>query len=229
MNAAVYLSREEVRNVDRMAIEEFGMTGAMLMENAGANTARWLLELGVSGEVVLCVGKGNNGGDAFVIARHLELAGKRVRLLLFCEPDQLQGDALLNYEICRRADLPMQVFPGELTLSQLNEIQQALEGAQWLVDGLLGTGTRGEVREPFLSLIPVLNGFGTKTLAIDLPSGLDCDTGEPLGTCLEADYTATFVAQKKGFENPSSRQFTGEVKVLGIGAPRELLNRFGLL
>lgn len=229
MTVDVYLSREEVRDVDRMAIEEYGMTGAMLMENAGANTARWLLELGVNGSVLICVGKGNNGGDGFVIARHLELAGKEVRLLLFCDPDQLQGDALLNYEICRQANLPMRIFSGDLDLPTLTEIQLELESAEWMVDALLGTGTRGEVREPFASLIPVLNHLGNKTLAIDLPSGLDCDTGEPLGPCIAANYTATFVARKKGFQNPASSQYTGEIRVLDIGAPRELLTRFGVL
>src|SRR5215472_571114 len=99
----MHLSRDEVRELDRRAIEEYGVPGVVLMENAGRGTAELLRSLGVRGPVVICCGKGNNGGDGFVMARHLDNAGVAVRLLLFADPDRLTGDAAVNYRILARA------------------------------------------------------------------------------------------------------------------------------
>src|SRR6516225_3600010 len=98
-----FLSRSEVREVDRRAIEDFGVPGVVLMENAGRGTAELIRALGVTGRVVICCGKGNNGGDGFVIARHLDNWKVPVRLLLFAQPQELAGDALVNYRIIRQA------------------------------------------------------------------------------------------------------------------------------
>jgi NAD(P)H-hydrate epimerase len=95
--------------------------------------------------------------------------------------------------------------------------------ADWIVDALLGTGTRGSVREPYLSAIESINATPARVLAVDLPSGLDCDTGEPLGVVIRADHTATFVARKIGFEAEGVEKFTGTVHVVDIGVPRALL------
>src|SRR5438132_1140048 len=105
----MFLSRDEVRLLDRQAIEEFGMPGVVLMENAGRGAAELLVALGINGPVVICCGKGNNGGDGFVMARHLELQGVRVRVLLFAKPQTLAGDAAVNYRILERAGTPLTV------------------------------------------------------------------------------------------------------------------------
>ena len=214
------LSRDEVRNVDRRAIEEYGMPGVVLMENAGRGAAELLVNLGISGPVVLCAGKGNNGGDGFVIARHLENRGVDVKVLLFADPHNLKGDAAINYHIIDKAGTPIVVFTDNLDLQQL---EQELAGTDWIVDALLGTGTRGEIHEPYATFIDHINAADAKVLAIDLPSGLDCDTGEPLGSCIRAEETATFVARKQGFDVPDSQQWTGTVHVIDIGVPRLLL------
>src|SRR5438093_237125 len=106
------LGRDEVRQVDRRAIEEFGMPGVVLMENAGRGVAELLLRLGIHGRVVLCCGKGNNGGDGFVVARHLDNHGVPVRLLLFSRPEELKGDAATHYRIIAQAGLPIVVLAG---------------------------------------------------------------------------------------------------------------------
>lgn len=222
------LTREEVRAVDRRAIDEFGMTGLVLMENAGRGAAERLMELGIDGLVVVCAGKGNNGGDGFVIARHLELLGCDVRVLLFANPSDLSGDAAANWRILEAAETPRVVLGRQPALS---DIDHALTHTDWIVDALLGTGTVGEVREPYRTAITSINRSARKVLAVDLPSGLDCDTGLPIesltdGTplCVRATHTTTFVARKRGFDNLTSQAFTGDVYVVGIGIPKRLLD-----
>lgn len=219
------LTREEVRAVDRAAIEEFGLPGVVLMENAGRGAVEVLQQAGIEGPVVLCCGQGNNGGDGFVMARHLENRGQAVRVLLFADPEKLAGDAAVNFRVLQRAGTPLRCFRGDIPAG---ELEAELSAADWIVDALLGTGLRGDVREPSRSLIEQINAAGKKVFAVDLPSGLDCDTGQPLGVCVRAHHTATFVAEKAGFANEAARSWTGNVQVVDIGVPRVLLARFGL-
>lgn len=212
------LTREESRAIDRLAVERYGMTGLVLMENAGRGCAELLLSLGVTRRVAVCCGRGNNGGDGFVIARHLENAGVQVEVGLFSAEESVQGDAAANLRILQAAATPLAVFP------QAGDSPGALkfvEGAEWIVDSLLGTGVVGPVRAPLAALIAAINGQSARVLAVDLPSGLDCDTGRPWGACVRATHTATMVAPKRGFA--SAAGFTGEVHVVGIGIPRQLL------
>jgi NAD(P)H-hydrate epimerase len=215
---AMWLSRAEVREIDRRAIEEFGVPGVVLMENAGRGAAELLLALGVTGRVVVCCGKGNNGGDGFVIARHLDLRRIPVEVLLFARPEDLTGDAAVNFHIISKAGITIGVRAG----NSIDEpsLQRELAEADWVVDALFGTGLQGPLRAPFDQVVAAINASPARVLAVDIPSGLDCDTGEPLGPTVRARYTATFVAQKKGFANPAARPWLGEVHVLGIGAPR---------
>lgn len=213
------LSRDQVRDVDRRALEDYGIPGMLLMENAGRGATDFLCRMGCQGPVVICAGKGNNGGDGFVIARHLAIRGVEVRLLLFDAIERLQGDAATNFRILQRSGLAGQVVPLPVDTSWLSA---QLSGAEWIVDALLGTGTQGALREPYLTVIKAINRSGKPVLAVDLPSGLDCDTGESLGACIRATATATFVALKPGFETPSGREFTGTVEVIDIGVPPSL-------
>lgn len=217
LTSQLVLTREQVRDVDRIAISEYGMPGIALMENAGRNTAALLRSLGISGRVVICCGKGNNAGDGFVIARHLENAGIDVRVLICVPTDTLTGDAAINFRILERAGTPLVLPPADWN--------QELADADWIVDALLGTGTQGTIREPFVSAINAINQAGHKVLAVDLPSGMDCDTGQPLGCCIRATNTATFVARKPGFDQPGAAEWTGDIHVIDIGVPRALLRR----
>jgi NAD(P)H-hydrate epimerase len=219
------LSRDEVRDVDRRALEQYGLPGIVLMENAGRGAAEVLVSLGVGGHVVVCAGKGNNGGDGFVIARHLELRGINVRVLPFCRPEDLAGDAATNYRVLQAANLggfAPQHSPDPSWL------QDELAAADWIVDALLGTGTQGAIREPMTTVINAINGAGKRVLAVDLPSGLDCDTGRPLGVCVRANETVTFVSHKLGFRAPEAAQWLGRVHVVDIGVPRKLLEELFL-
>jgi NAD(P)H-hydrate epimerase len=210
------LTRSQVRELDRRATLEFGVPGIVLMENAGRGAAEILLRLGVQGTVVVCCGKGNNGGDGFVIARHLDLHNVPVRVHLIVLADDLKGAAEVNYRIIERSKI--QIVSGFETL----------QDADWIVDALLGTGLSGPVRQPFLGAIEAINQMRKKVLAVDLPSGLDSDTGLPLGAAVRADHTVTFVAPKTGFQNPGARPWLGQIHVADIGAPRALIASYGL-
>jgi NAD(P)H-hydrate epimerase len=219
------LTRDEVRDIDRRAIETLGLPGIVLMENAGRGAAELLIELGIDGPVTVVTGKGNNGGDGFVIARHLANHGYNVRVLLFADPNDVTGDAATNYHVLRAARMPPRNCAAEPDPAKWRD---ELASASWIVDALLGTGARGSVREPFATVIEQVNAAGVPVLAVDLPSGLDCDTGQPLGSCIRAVHTATFVAPKQGFGAPGARTYTGQVHVVDIGVPRSLLEVFVL-
>jgi len=213
------LTRAEVREVDRAAIEDYGVPGVVLMENAGAGAARLLESMGITGPVVIACGKGNNGGDGFVIARHLDNAGHTVRILLACPATDLRGDAAVNLAIVEKSGLDIRCMAEADQAAWEHE----LADAAWIVDALLGTGLTGPPAGPISEAIQAINAVrsrGSRVLAVDLPSGLDCDTGKPLGACVVADVTATFVARKQGSDTPGSEAVTGTVEVIGIGAPR---------
>lgn len=195
------------------------MTGLVLMENAGRGVADLLQARGACGPIVICCGKGNNGGDGFVIARHLEAAGLTVEVLLFTDPNELTGDAATNFEILTKSQTPITMA---LDLPSA-DLAVMLQSAEWIVDALLGTGLTGQVREHYHSVIESINQSGRSVLAVDLPSGMDCDTGQPLGVCTQANITATFVARKQGFDAAGAQSLTGKVVVLPIGVPHQLL------
>jgi len=216
------LTRDEVRQVDRRAIEEFGLSGLVLMENAGRGVVDVLVRLGIDAPVVVCCGKGNNAGDGFVLARHLDLRRADVRVLLFADPAELTGDAAINFGILEKCGVAIDVFSRDIDEARL---QKQLDGAGWIVDALLGTGAKGDPRPPYDRVIAALNEHAAPKLAIDLPSGLDCDSGRPGKPTIRAAHTCTFVAAKPGFFSPGAAHYTGQLHVLDIGAPRCLVDQ----
>lgn len=219
------LSREQVREVDRRAVADYGMTGLVLMENAGRGVADAIQRLGIAGPVLIACGKGNNAGDGFVIARHLDFRGYAVEVLVWAAPDELAGDAGANYRILEKAGVPMVCYGGTLDEADLFA---RLTGKALVVDALLGTGARGEPRPPLDRVIDLLNACGAAILAVDLPSGLDCDTGRASSHTIRAARTCTFVAPKPGFLVPRAAAYTGTVEVLDIGVPRRLLEEIAI-
>jgi NAD(P)H-hydrate epimerase len=215
--AITSLTRQQVRSIDRRAIDEFGMSGLVLMENAGRGCTEVLLQQGVKGRVVIACGKGNNAGDGFVIARHLDRRQIPVQIVLFTDPADLAGEALANYNIASLAGIPIRIYQHGKDAIGL------LAGAEWVIDALLGTGASGPPRPPLDEAIGLLNTASGKKLAIDLPSGLDCDSGIPANVTFRADHTCTFVAPKVGFANPAAAEYLGKVHNVDIGVPRRLL------
>jgi NAD(P)H-hydrate epimerase len=211
-----WLSRAEVRELDRRAIEEFGVPGIVLMENAGRGAAELLMRLNPERlPVLILCGPGNNGGDGFVMARHLDIHGWPVGVRLYSAPERLSGDAAVNYRPVARSGIESTVMPSG-----------PLPRSTWIVDALFGTGLTRPLTAPFDDVAAAVNASGNPVLAVDIPSGLDCDTGRPLGPTIRATHTATFVAWKKGFLEPEARPWLGEVHVIDIGAPKKLVDRF---
>jgi hydroxyethylthiazole kinase-like uncharacterized protein yjeF len=178
-----------------------------------------------SGPVSIVCGKGNNGGDGFVIARYLDLFGIDVRVLLIADPRSLMGDAAANFSIIRKSEVFIQQFT---SLPDIADFDAALAGSKLLVDSILGTGASGEPKSPYAEAIDRMNASGIPILAVDLPSGLDCDTGVPARHTIRAVHTCTFVAAKPGFFVPGAKQFVGQVEVIDIGVPRRLLEEIEL-
>jgi NAD(P)H-hydrate epimerase len=217
----MYLSRDEARALDRRVIDEFGVPGVVLMENAGRGVAELILRLGAKGVVVVCCGGGNNGGDGFVIARHLDNAGVAVRVLLFARPEDVTGDAAINLHILRRSGPPLRTMPPDDF--DMEHLRQELSGADWIVDALFGSGLAGPLRTPFDRVVTAINATPARVLAVDIPSGLDCDTGQPIGPTVRADHTATVAAPKKGFAEAAAQPWLGQVHVIDMGMPRRAL------
>jgi NAD(P)H-hydrate epimerase len=225
----IAVTRAQSREVDQRAVQEYGMSGLVLMENAGRGTADVLCRLmeegpgdaySNGGPVAICCGKGNNAGDGFVVARHLDLRGYEVRVHVWAELNELTGDAGVNFRIIEKAGLAIHVFGNRHDPTVLD---RRLNGVRWIVDALLGTGARGEPRAPLDAVIAQLNAADAPKLAVDLPSGLDCDTGEAAKHTIRAAETCTFVAMKRGFLARGARSYTGRVHVLDIGAPHKLV------
>lgn len=221
------LSRDEVRSIDARAARELSMPTVILMENAGRGAAARLRDAGLSAHsrVLILCGPGNNGGDGGVVARHLDLWGYPVRLVWFTRADRLRGDAAIQYQILERSGFDQACWDVEATATP-ERLDALLADADWLVDALLGTGLTRPVEGVLRAVIEAVNRSGKPTYALDLPSGLDADTGQPLGVAVRARATATFVAPKLGFAAHGADAYTGDVTVIGIGVPRMILEPF---
>lgn len=232
-----HLTRQESRQIDQLAIEKLGIPGIVLMENAGRNATdliqRYMQDQKkkLTAALIFC-GGGNNGGDGFVVARHLHNRGVHVHILATKPIAQLTGDARTNATICKNMNLPIQPAPPGVVASATHTTPHQPD---LIIDALLGTGFQGTLRPDMLQLIQEINATREQPnpptiAAIDIPSGLDCDTGqhpttrrgEPLHA-VRADLTVTFVAPKVGFAQPDAVPYLGRVEVVDIGTPPELL------
>jgi hydroxyethylthiazole kinase-like uncharacterized protein yjeF len=223
-DAGEALTCQQIRELDILAIEHVGIPGIVLMENAARSVAECihaaLLDPPGAHVLVLC-GPGNNGGDGFVVARHLRNAGVKVTVVLAAPREKSTGDAGLNLGIYER----MEGTLIDATVSgELKKVRQAAGSADIIVDALLGTGSAGAPRGVIADLVKLANEAPrARRVAIDIPSGLNADTGEVGVPCFKADATVTFVAPKVGFAAESARKVVGRLIVADIGVPRELI------
>lgn len=223
------LTAAEMREVDRLTTERYGVPSAELMENAGKSTAQFVqrrfsdLERRVI--FVLC-GKGNNGGDGFVVARQLLELGATPEVILFCDPREMKGEAQDNLRRWENVSGELHVVR---TSSELGEWRSKLGSCDLLIDALLGTGIRGPVEGLLREVIEIVNQrtAGTSVIAVDIPSGLHADTGEVQGGAIVADYTVTFTAPKLGMFQGKASENVGQLIVRDIGSPLELISSVG--
>jgi NAD(P)H-hydrate epimerase len=224
------LTRAQSRAFDQHAINEIGIPSLVLMENAGRGTVDVMQSLGVHGPVVVCCGKGNNGGDGLVIARHLANRGIPVEVILFATADELSPDAAAEWHIVQQLGLPATLWPldpfDDAGLAVRFGIGERLtRKREWMVDALFGTGLTGPMRPPFDRIAALINAGSAQVLAVDIPSGLDADTGQPMGPTVRATHTVTFVAPKAGFHNPAATAWLGTVHVVDIGVALHLAQK----
>lgn len=222
-----YLSVDIIREIDRLAVAEYGVPSIVLMENASRGCVDLLLAncqpaaapvVATPAVTILC-GKGNNAGDGLAMARHLDLRGAQVTVVLVLG-DEFSGDAEVNFSICRASGISVWAWEDKTP----DEWQAHFNQQDWLVDALLGTGATGNPRPPLDTVLQVANAAAVKRFAVDTPTGLNCETGEVAECCYRADVTATFVAKKKGFAHRAAAVL-GNVRVLDIGAPRVLVEK----
>lgn len=208
----------QMREIDRAAIEDFGLPGVVLMEVAGRGVVDLITRLrrprGLR-VVVLC-GSGNNGGDGYVIARHLIGRGARVRVYLLAERSKIVGDALTNLEILERMRAEIHPLRSE---EELRAANSALTHAEVIVDALLGTGLNSEVRGQYRLVLERINRCAGLKIAVDIPSGLHADDGRVLGVAFDADHTVTFAYPKVGLVTHPGIIRVGELHVIDIGVP----------
>ncbi|MEM6749338.1 MAG: NAD(P)H-hydrate epimerase [Planctomycetota bacterium] len=219
------MTAAQARRVDVLAIEELGLPGIVLMENAAINASAAVLDLldverdlapGGAVAAVVC-GSGNNGGDGYAVARHLHNWGVAVRVFAARPPRDQAGDAAVNEQVCRAMGLEVRPIDADGV--------DAFRGVDVVIDALLGTGFEGELRPEMAELVLRLNELDALVVSLDVPSGLDADTGEPRPVAVRADLTVTFAAEKVGFAAPGAREFLGKVVVADIGVPEALIER----
>lgn len=222
MNRDVIWTRSEARDFDRRMIEEFGIPSVVLMENAGRGAAEWILQrreelkLNPRDLVGVLCGGGNNGGDGYVLARHLALAGQEVHIYELSDPESLSPDAATFRHVCLKLGLSMALWDGDASVPRSEEV------SCW-VDGVLGSGFKAPLRGHLAGLFGMIESARQENsavvIALDCPSGLDLETGIPADGALRADATLTFGALKAGFQGPDASSLVGEVIVIGLGAP----------
>ena len=212
----------EMRQIDQDTIEGIGIPGIVLMETAGSAIVRAIEKhYPTCKRIGVLAGKGNNGGDGIVIARQLAHIGYDVHLFLVSSSDSFTGEAAVNLQIAENLKLRIDEILTEAAQSvSLNHITRC----ELLVDAIFGTGLRGEVREPIATLINAINNLPIPILSVDLPSGLDADTGSPLGTCVQADRTVTIGLPKRGLLVHPGAEFAGKLEVVDIGFPEQVVD-----
>lgn len=213
---------KEVRSLDKRAIEELGIPGVVLMENAGSAVVRQMeMTLGSLADKKVCIfaGKGNNGGDGYVIARHLYNKGVRVKVFLLGEKEDVSGDARINLDILHNVGLDVIEVLGN---RDWDKVKIAVTFADYLIDALLGTGFKGELSENMLSAIEIINQSGKAVVAVDMPSGVNADNGQIGCVAVQADYTVTFSVLKPGLLLYPGAERSGKISIADIGIPAAL-------
>lgn len=213
----------QMREIDRIAINDYGIPGTVLMENAGVAVVRHLESImEVLSDRKFCVfaGKGNNGGDGYVIARHLANQGAKVKVFLLGEKTAVCGDARINLDIIDKMNIDIIEIISE---RDWDKIRVAATFADCLVDALLGTGFRGEVGGDMARVIDSINAAGKLVVAVDIPSGVEADTGRVCGKAVRAAYTVTFCLPKPGLFIYPGAHYAGELMVADIGIPTAIV------
>ena len=216
------VSGELMSLIDKYTIEEIGIPGAVLMENAGKGVFNeFLIKFNPNKKdsILIVCGKGNNGGDGFVVARYLHNYGfENFNVVLLTSSDKLKGDALINFKICEKLGINI------LEIESFHEFYDIFNTDRYdfIFDAILGTGLKFEVKDFYAKIIDFLNNMGSMVISIDIPSGLHSVTGLPLGVSIKADLTCTFAYKKIGLSGYPGCLYSGVTKVVDISIPETI-------
>ncbi len=218
------VSAEEMRWCDETTINTYGVPGLLLMENAGRGVTEIIKQEFSSLEskhILIVCGRGNNGGDGFVVARLLSNSGARMNILLMASPTKLKGDAKTNFRILQ---MFVKKSSGLLTIQRFSKkLLASMPQPDIIVDAMFGTGFTGSVAKPFKEMIEWMNRQQAKIVAVDIPSGINGTTGEMKNCAVHANVTVTFGCLKSGLLCNRGRELVGSVRVVDIGIPRMII------
>jgi ADP-dependent NAD(P)H-hydrate dehydratase / NAD(P)H-hydrate epimerase len=220
----IVVTAQEMKELDRRTIEEFQIPADVLMENAGLRVIEEIEKTwGPAGgkTVAIAAGKGNNGGDGLVVARHLLERSCRVVVFLLVPPDQMTGEARANLERYQKISGPVRVA----TEDTLGDLAQTLSQSDLVVDALFGTGLSSPVEGLAAKVITAINASGRPVVAVDLPSGIHTDTGRVMGIAVKAAMTVTFALPKRGLLLYPGSDYTGRLRIAEIGIPPALIRQ----
>ncbi|MDP6178885.1 MAG: NAD(P)H-hydrate epimerase, partial [Desulfatiglandales bacterium] len=215
----------EIQEMDRLTIEEMGIPGVVLMENAARGATKIFLDHFAPADhshVLILCGSGNNGGDGFVMARYLHEAGLKVTVMVLSESNKISGDALINFEVIKHMHLKILEVPRQ---EEWVQRRQVMKGSDFLIDGILGTGLNSPVRAFYGQVIEGVNSSGKPVMSIDIPAGLNADTGQIMGVAIKADLTVTFGFPKVGQLVFPGAEIVGRLTRVDIGIPDNVANR----
>lgn len=218
---------KEMAAIDKKAIEEWSIPELILMENAGLRVVEEIKELFpdlTNLKVIIVAGKGNNGGDGLVIARHLVNLGADVKVFTL-GTKSYKGASLINYQLAQKLPIKWQSIENE---KNLHLLRLSLHYTDLVIDALFGTGFHGSVQGLAQRVIEIINESSSLTLSVDIPSGLDADTGKVMGPCIKADRTVTFQLPKVGLAVQPGCEYAGKVKVADISIPKQLIEEMKL-
>ncbi|MBU0469040.1 MAG: NAD(P)H-hydrate epimerase [Candidatus Omnitrophica bacterium] len=214
---------KQIQKIDDIAINKYGIASVVLMENAGravSQEVKRMLPKNKKAKAIIICGSGNNAGDGFVVARHLNEMNVDVKVFMLGRASNLKNDAKINYEIVKKLKIPIKEFKNVVE-RMIDDIKKA----DVVVDAIFGVGLNRELKGTFFDAVEVINKFSKKVVSIDIPTGLDGTNGTVYGICIKADKTITFSLPKKGFFCGQGRKFTGKVVIVDIGIPKEILIR----
>lgn len=220
--------QKEMQEMDRYTIQQLGLPGVILMENAGAKVVDEVLAnlSQKNSRILVLAGGGNNGGDGFVIARRLADLGMDALLYVLVKPERVKGDAKIHFDVYTKRGLPISFFHEK----SLTDLEEEIKKSDMIIDAILGTGVNGQVREPISQVIAIVNKYAAEKpiISVDIPSGVSSDNGKVEGEAVKATKTVTFVFPKRGFFLNEGPQYIGEWKAVDISVPPIIVEKLGI-
>jgi hydroxyethylthiazole kinase-like uncharacterized protein yjeF len=217
----LFASSSKIKQIDKLATKRFSIPSLILMENAGrsvAEEAKKMLKSRLVPILIFC-GYGNNGGDGFVAARHLENKGYKVNVFLVGQKKEMSEDTKLNFAIIKKMKVKIRKIINQKQIEFLFKLSQR---PQLVIDAIFGIGLKGELNNFYRRLLESINSWKAPVLSIDIPSGLDADKGVALPVAIKADKTVTMGIMKSGFLNISAKKYLGKIIIADISLPRKI-------